>query len=97
MPWRSLLASIAPTVGLGVFPAPELLKDLRCPGCMKTGGVIKTGQPLYDDPPDGRISQGGWLCMKRAHVPYAEMAEKINLVVVVERPGRHPLEIWTMQ
>ena len=34
---------------VGIFTSIEPLRDLRCPGCMETGGVILTGQPIYDD------------------------------------------------
>jgi len=32
----------------GVWPEQTLLKNLECPHCKKTGGIIKTGQTIFD-------------------------------------------------
>ncbi len=37
---------------IGVYPSAMPLKDFRCAGCMETGGVILTGQPIEDDGDD---------------------------------------------
>lgn len=34
---------------LAVRPEGTLLKDIECPGCGKTGGVIETGEELATD------------------------------------------------
>lgn len=34
---------------LAVRPEGTLLKDMECPGCGKTGGVIETGEELATD------------------------------------------------
>jgi hypothetical protein len=33
---------------ISVFPSDTLLKDLQCPGCLESGYVIMTGQPVED-------------------------------------------------